>query len=162
MRLIHKNQKGFTLIEVMITVAILAVIGVVIQAVIVEVIQSNRTSNHMVAVRQVQQAGYYVSKDGLQAQDIDGNLTISSPLHLNWTDWDGQSYDITYTLEPMQPMGTLYRLHRNDASLPIEYLTEDTECRWNNATRVLTFNVTAMVGLQTESRIYEIKPRTFV
>jgi len=158
----HRNQKGFTLIELLITVAILAVIGVVIQAVIVEVIQSNRTSNHMVAVRQVQQAGYYVSKDGLQAQDIDGNLTISSPLHLNWTDWDGQSYDITYTLEPMQPMGTLYRLHRNDASLPIEYLTEDTECIWNNATRVLTFNVTAMVGLQTESRIYEIKPRTFV
>jgi len=160
MRLIHKNQKGFTLIELLIAVAIFAVIAVVTNAVIVQVVQSNRTSNHMVALRQVQQAGYSVSRDGVQAQDISGNLTTSSSLHLNWTDGDGQSYNITYTLKPMEPMGTLYRLYRNEVPLPIDYLTESTACSWNAT--VLTFNVTARVGLETESRTYEIKPRYFV
>lgn len=160
MRLIHKNQKGFTLIEVLIVVAIMAGIAVAANGVIVQLVQSNRISNHMVAIRQVQQAGYYVSKDGLQAQNISGRLTTSSSLHLNWTDWDGQSYNITYTMEPM---GTLYRLHRNGVPLPIEYLTENTECRWNaTGKEVLIFNITAMVGLETESRTYEIKPRTFI
>ena len=159
MRLTHKNQKGFTLIELLIVVAIFAVVAVAANAVIVQVVQSNRTSNHMVAVRQVQQAGYYVSKDGLQAQNISGNLTTSSSLHLNWTDGEGQSYNITYTLEPM---GTLYRLYRNEVPLPIDYLTENTQCRWNATTTVLTLNITARVGLETESRTYEIKPRYFV
>jgi len=159
MRLTHKNQKGFTLIELLIVVAIFAVVAVAANAVIVQVVQSNRTSNHMVAVRQVQQAGYYVSKDGLQAQNISGNLTTSSSLHLNWTDGEGQSYNITYTLEPM---GTLYRLYRNEVPLPIDYLTENTQCRWNATTTVLTLNITARVGLETESRTYEIKPRPSV
>ena len=159
MRLIHTDQKGFTLIEVLIVVAIFAVVAVVTSAAIGQVVQSNRTSNHMVAVRQVQQAGYYVSKDGLQAQNISGNLTTSSSLHLNWTDGEGQSYNITYTLEPM---GTLYRLYRNEVPLPIDYLTENTQCRWNATTTVLTLNITARVGLETESRTYEIKPRYFV
>ena len=159
MRLIHKNQKGFTLIELLIVVAIFAVVAVAANAVIGQVVQSNRTSNHMVALRQVQQAGYYVSKDGLQAQNISGNLTTSSSLHLNWTDGEGQSYNITYTLEPM---GTLYRLYRNEVPLPIDYLTENTQCRWNATTTVLTLNITARVGLETESRTYEIKPRPSV
>jgi len=159
MRLIHTDQKGFTLIEVLIVVAIFAVVAVVTSAAIGQVVQSNRTSNHMVAVRQVQQAGYYVSKDGLQAQNISCNLTTSSSLHLNWTDGEGQSYNITYTLEPM---GTLYRLYRNEVLLPIDYLTENTQCRWNATTTVLTLNITARVGLETESRTYEIKPRPSV
>ena len=45
MRLLHKNQKGFTLIEVLITVAIFVGIGVVTTAAIGQLVQSNRTSN---------------------------------------------------------------------------------------------------------------------
>jgi len=176
MRLIHKNQKGFTLIEVMITVAILAVIGVVIQAVIVEVIQSNRTSNHMVAVRQVQQAGHRVSQDCIQAQNInDSNVTGGFPLTLNWTTWEGgELHTVVYDL--VNSSGGLCQLEREETvgnntpttGVVAQYIYDGTapprptECSWNPTENMLTFNVTAVVGLQTESRTYEIKPRTSI
>jgi len=172
MRLIHKNQKGFTLIEVMITVAILAVIGVVIQAVIVEVIQSNRTSNHMVAVRQVQQAGHRVSQDCIQAQNINtSNVTGGFPLTLKWTVWvGGEDYEVVYNLTP--PSGGVCQLERKETvgnntpttGVVAQYIEppNSTECSWNATEKVLTLSVTARVNLQTESRTYEIKPRTCI
>jgi len=175
MRLIHKNQKGLTLIEVILAVAILAVIGVVIQAVIVQIVQSNRTSNHMVAVRQVQQAGHRVSQDCIQAQNINtSNVTGGFPLTLNWTTWQGaEVHEVGYTL--INPSGGLYQLERKETvdtntttAVVAQYIyfnttsPNSTECSWNATEKVLTLNVTAVVGLQTESRTYEIKPRTCI
>jgi len=177
MRLMHKNQKGLTLIELLIAVAILAVIGVVVQAVIVQIVQSNRTSSHMVAVRQVQQAGHRVSQDGIQAQSISvSNVTGNGgfPLTLNWTTWEGgEDHEVVYDLIPS---GELYELGRNEtvgtnsstAAVVAQYIyfntasPNSTECSWNATEKVLTLNITARVGLQTESRTYEIKPRTSV
>lgn len=179
MRLLHKNQKGFTLIELLITVAIVAGIAVVTNAAIVQLVQSNRTSNHMVAVRQVQQAGYRVNQDGVQAQDISvSNVTGSGgfPLTLswNWTTWEGgELHTVVYDLT--NPSGGVYQLERNatagtnsTTTIVGQYIYFDaespssTECSWNATERVLTLNVTARVGLQTESRTYEIKPRPSV
>ena len=177
MRLIHKNQKGFTLIELLIVVAIFAVVAVVTNAVIVQVVQSNRTSNHMVALRQVQQAGYSVSRDGVQAQDISvSNVSGSGgfPFTLSWntTTWGGKVHTVVYNLVPS---GGLYQLGRNETvgtntttTIVGQYIyngtapPRPTECSWNATEWVLTFNVTARVGLQTESRTYEIKPRPSV
>ena len=175
MRLIHKNQKGFTLIELLIVVAIFAVVAVAANAVIGQIVQSNRTSNHMVALRQVQQAGYRVSQDGVQARNITNSTGDGGfPLTLNWTTWEGGElhtvvYDLIWS-------GELYQLQRNETvgtnspttAVVAQYIYLDTEspsstkCSWNATERVLTFNVTARVGLQTESRTYEIKPRPSV
>ena len=174
MRLIHKNQKGFTLIELLIVVAIFAVVAVVTNAVIVQVVQSNRTSNHMVAVRQVQQAGYRVSLDALQAQTISvppGNGGF--PFTLNWdtTTWGGGNHTVVYNVTYCS--GGLCQLARNETvvnttttvvgptTVVAQYIVNGTtQCSWNAT--VLTFNVTARVGLETESRTYEIKPRLSV
>ena len=180
MRLLHKNQKGFTLIEVMITVAILAGIGVVTTAAIGQLVQSNRTSNHMVAVRQVQQAGHRVSQDCIQAQNIDPGEDGGFPLTLNWTTWEGEGGELHTVVYDLTPAGELYELQRQETvvnttttvvgppTVVAQYIyngtapPRPTECSWNNATRVLTLNVTARVGLQTASRTYEIKPRPSV
>jgi prepilin-type N-terminal cleavage/methylation domain-containing protein len=173
MRLIHKNQKGFTLIELLIVVAIFAVVAVVTNAVIVQVVQSNRTSNHMVALRQVQQAGYRVNLDALQAQDIsvpDGNGGF--PITLNWTTWEGEFHTVVYDLTDAS--GGVCELQRQETvvntttTVVAQYIyngtapPRPTECSWNATEWVLTLNVTARVGLQTESRTYEIKPRPSV
>ena len=175
MRLIHKNQKGFTLIELLIVVAIFAVVAVVTNAVIVQVVQSNRTSNHMVALRQVQQAGYRVNLDALQAQNVsNGTGSGGFPLTLNWTAWAGEFHTVVYNLTT--PSGGLCQLWRNETvgtnstttTIVGQYIYLGTEppsstgCSWNATTKVLILNITAMVGLETESRTYEIKPRYFV
>ena len=176
MRLIHKDQKGFTLIELLIAVAIFAVVAVAANAVIVQIVQSNRTSSHMVAVRQVQQAGYRVSLDALQAQSISvSNVTGGFPLTLNWTVWEGgEFHTVNYTL--VNPSGGLYQLQRQEkigSNTPTttvvgQYIyfnttsPGSTACSWNSTAKVLILNITAMVGVETESRTYEIKPRYFV
>ena len=70
MRLINTNQKGFTLIEILITLPIVAIVVAAASVVIIQVIQSSYTSVHMNAVRQVETAGYWVSRDGVQAKII--------------------------------------------------------------------------------------------
>ena len=171
MVLIHKDQKGFTLIELLIAVAIFAVVAVAADAVIVQIVQSNRTSSHMVAVRQVQQAGYRVSLDALQAQSISvSNVTGGFPLTLNWTTWEGaEFYTVNYTL--VNPSGGLYQLQRNETvgtnptttTVVAQYIYNGTtQCSWNATAKVLTLNITAIVGVETESRTYEIKPRCSV
>ncbi len=176
MRLLHKNQKGFTLIELLITVAIVAGIGVVTTAAIGQLVQSNRTSNHMVAVRQVQQAGHRVSQDCIQAQNIDPGEDEDGgfPLILNWTTWEGEGGELhTVVYDLTNHSGGVCELQRQETvdgvdmppTIVAQYIEEppgSTECSWNNATRVLTLNVTAKVGLQTASRTYEIKPRPSV
>jgi prepilin-type N-terminal cleavage/methylation domain-containing protein len=182
MRLIHKNQKGFTLIELLIAVAIFAVVAVAANAVIVQIVQSNRTSSHMVALRQVQQAGYRVNLDALQAQ----NISVSNvsgrrgfPLTLNWTAWAGSVFHtVVYNLTDSP--GGLCQLWRNETvgtnstttTVVGQYIyfnttsPSSTQCSWNvttnSTTKVLTLNITAMVGQETESRTYEIKPRCSV
>jgi prepilin-type N-terminal cleavage/methylation domain-containing protein len=174
MRLIHKDQKGFTLIELLIAVAIFAVVAVAANAVIVQIVQSNRTSSHMVALRQVQQAGYRVNLDALQAQSIsvsNGTGSGGFPLTLNWTAWSGEFHTVVYTLNSS---GGLYQLQRQEkignntptTTVVGQYIYLGTEppsstgCSWNAT--VLTLNITAIVGVETESRTYEIKPRCSV
>ena len=178
MRLTHKDQKGFTLIELLIAVAIFAVVAVAANAVIVQIVQSNRTSSHMVALRQVQQAGYRVSQDALQAQNISvSNVTGNRgfPLTLNWTAWEGgKVHAVVYNLTT--PSGGLYQLQRQEkigSNTPTttvvgQYIyfnttsPGSTACSWNSTAKVLILNITAMVGVETESRTYEIKPRRFI
>ena len=177
MRLLHKNQKGFTLIELLIVVAIFAVVAVAANAVIVQIVQSNRTSNHMVAVRQVQQAGYWMNRDGVQAQSITLGENGGFPLTLNWTTWTSlKGREVHKVVYNLTPAGELYQLERKETVFvnttetvtgpaPVAQYIEppdSTNCRWNATAGVLTLNVTAKVDLQTASRTYEIKPRPSV
>jgi prepilin-type N-terminal cleavage/methylation domain-containing protein len=163
MRKLYKGQGGFTLIEILVVLALIGLITGGITAAISQVLTINtRSSNHMIAVRQVQQAGKEVSKDTLQAQNVTPDSGDSGfPLTLAWTNWDGVDNAVNYTIEDNK----LQRSHNIDGVRAIaQYIDPDeTSCSWNNVTRVLTFTVTATVGNgpyeAIETRIYEIKPR---
>jgi len=174
-RFTHKDQGGITLIELIVAIAIAALITGGITFAIMQVLTINtRASNHMVAVRQVQQAGKEVSKDTLQAQSV--NATTPSqgfPLTLNWTEWGtNQTHTVLYTLEDMP--GGLKELQRSPSvsggnstvTTVAEYMDDTvdpvtgkpkTNCDWDGS--VLTFTVTATVGTESETRIYEVEPR---
>jgi len=168
MRKLNKDERGFTLIEMVVVIVLIGLITGGITAAIMQVLTINtRASNHMIAVRQVQQAGKEVSKDALQAQSVNATGSQGFPLILTWDEWGtNQTNTVNYTLEYMP--GGLKQLERshtfNDtaqATAPLivaEYIDPtQTSCSWNNVT--LTFTVTATVGTESETRIYEIEPR---
>ncbi len=99
-RLINKNQRGFTLIELLVAIAITGLITGGLTMTIFQVFDVNAlTSNHMTAVRQVQNAGYWVSHDAQMAQSVVITGVSGFPLILTWTDWEtGDEYKVDYDL----------------------------------------------------------------
>ena len=167
MKKLKNDQRGITLIELVIAIAITGIITAAITMAVLQVLNMNtRTSNRMAAVSQVQHAGKLVSEDILMAQIV---ATESEFLKLTWTDWaTNYTHVVIYTLEDM-PSGEFKRLQRehyinypnlDSTTIVAEYIDSDpteTYCDW--AGGVLTFKVTATVGGQSETREYEVMPR---
>jgi prepilin-type N-terminal cleavage/methylation domain-containing protein len=167
---VHNDQRGFTLLELIIAIAIAGLITAGITVAVMQILTINhRASNHMIAVRQVQQAGKEVSKDTLQAQPskIDDD-PLDAFLALNWTDSEGGNHTVVYTLQTMASSPALSMLARNHTidgtaqttAPPVvaEYIDPNqTSCNWTG--NVLIFTVTAALGTESETRTYEIEPR---
>jgi len=112
--LINKDQRGFTLIELIVAMAITgAITGGIVMAIFQVFNINNLSSNHMLAVRQVQTAGYWISYDAQMAQVTDpdpvddGSTLGTEVLTLSWVGWerleqDNQyidSYEVHYTYD---------------------------------------------------------------
>jgi len=165
-RSIHKHQRGITLIELLVAIALVGLLSAGIAGMISQLLTINtRTSNHMVAVRQVQQAGKEVSKDALQAQSLESGNSSGLLLTLAWIEWEtGDLHEVVYTLENMS--GGLKKLQRshsvNDEEPTVtriaQYIDPDqTSCVWSGGE--LAFAVTSTVGGQSETREYKVQPR---
>ena len=171
--LINKDQRGFSLTELMLAFLIAGIITAGITITIFSVVSGNiRTSNHMTAVRQAQSAGYWVSHDAQLAQSIeidDNPLGGGFPLVLSWTGWDDVEHEVTYSLEDMvggpkqlkQSYSIGSELTETIVAQFINPDSEKTKCEFTDG--MLVFTVTATVGYgsqeQSETRVYEIVPR---
>ena len=158
---LNKDQKGFSLLELVIVIALTGLITAAITTTVFQVFNMNtRTANRMAAVSQVQHAGKIVSEDILEARPntIYVNPTGGELLILTLS---AQNSTVTYTLDD----GVLWRSEPVDGGDPIltrvaEYIDSDpikTDCYWENS--VLIFMVTATVGDESETRTYKVQPR---
>jgi len=69
--LIKKVQSGFSLIELLISVAIAGIIAAALAVAIFQLWHGQaRSSGEMIVLRQVQQAGYYISRDTHMAREV--------------------------------------------------------------------------------------------
>jgi len=169
------REKGYTLIELLIAITIMALATAAAAGGIYQIIRNTeRNSNHMTAVLQVQNAGNRLGEDVQMAQNITTVEELTDPdfLVLNWIDaGTGDEYEITYTLEDMDS-GSMKKLLRtqsiNDTgnitslvSQHIDYANELTSCNYTSG--IFNLTVTATVGggmkIGSETRIYRFFPR---
>ncbi|MEA1872657.1 MAG: prepilin-type N-terminal cleavage/methylation domain-containing protein [Chloroflexota bacterium] len=178
MKKLNRDQRGFTLVELLIAILLTGIVASAITGTILYVFNVNfSTANRMAAVRQVRNVGFWISPDVQMAQCVD---TESEFLKLTWTDWAANyTHEVIYSLENMSSgeFKVLKREHKIDSALDsttivAEYIDPaetscdwdcncdcfwDQDCNWEDAQ--LTFEVTATVGGQSETREYEVQPR---
>ncbi len=156
------NQKGFTLIEVLVTVGILgAIMGVLSMTVISIMIITPRTNDWAIALRQVQNAGYWISRDVLMSQIVTPAQNPGDPLvALEWDDGDGTHYEVDYVVTDDDEL----RRELNGASpgiLIAQYIvgvgTDTTFVDDGNNKYMLT--VKASHGDAEVGRVYQVTPR---
>ena len=180
--IINKNQSGFTLVELMIAVAVSGLIMLGIMLTTFQVFGGNlRSSGEMEVVRQAQNAGYWISRDAQMAKEVEPGVSDGFPLTLTWyeyyyhednpADRDGKGFRVIYTLVDDKLKREYYEADE-DASGDVtfnpdpDYTTfvaeyiESINCVFVDGK--LTLTVTASVGgwqPQSETREYEVKPR---
>ena len=166
---ISNNQKGFTMVELLVAMAVASIIAVAAGTTISQVFNLNtRTSNHMIAVRQVQTAGYWVSHDAQMAQVRTVPGAPGLPFSLIWTDWNGNVDNVTYSIVG-KALKRRFIVSGSSPSDTTSFVAQSidsggTSCTYNLASNTFTFTVTATVGsgsrAESETRKYEVRPRS--
>ena len=172
----RRSEQGFTIVELVVAIAIMSLIGLGAAMTIFQVINvTGRSNNHLTAVRQVQNAGYWTSRDAQMAEIITtDNLSPAELVILAWTERDYDSDDIyhsaTYFLEELSDgVGKLKRNHWSSAganyeTLVAEYIYYDPGDPVNTSQAsyqdsMLTLQLTALYEATMETREYRISCR---
>lgn len=159
-RQILQKQAGMTLIEFIVGLAIMGILGTGVMATTTQLISENsRSRSQMQAVHQVEEAGQWLTPDVQMSKTVAPGGTSGFPLVLEWSDLDGNNYEVTYSISGNQ----LVRSYKKNSDPAVQKTIVQsldsslTDCTYDGA--VLTITVTAKVGTVKETRTYQIKNR---
>jgi prepilin-type N-terminal cleavage/methylation domain-containing protein len=159
-----RSEKGFTLVEMLVVLFILGGVMSVMSTAVVLILRTSEQNNEWnVNLRQVQNAGYYISRDALMAQAV----TTTKPgcfLSLSWSEWNGNPNTIDYYYDAFDNKKLMRRLNNDTPTLVAEYIVpESTTCYWDDVEKKLTVTIRASLsGSRFAVETYEIKPRPMI
>ncbi len=170
------REKGFTLTELLVSLSIATMVGASALLVIFQVSHgTERNNDRMTAVRQVENAGYWIGRDTQKARSVSAdNVTLPDFLVLNWTEWDTDGdpvyYSAKYFFEDVNDnIGKLKRSYWsstgiNEQTLIAQYIFFDSAnetytSRVSYDSPVLSLKLTSSYDGIMESRQYEIVRR---
>jgi prepilin-type N-terminal cleavage/methylation domain-containing protein len=169
---LRKDSRGFTLVELLVA---LSIAGLLVSAASVTLNQLFSLvpagENMMVAIRQVQDAGYWISTDGLQAQVITPGASSGMPLTISWVKWDATKTTVTFSLTngnlqrqevvTYESTGNVKSSKQTQVAYSITSITAQyNQPDANNPRKILTITITAQIGSSNETRTYKISPRS--
>ena len=170
------GEKGFTLIEFLVSITIIVLASGAAGAAIFQVVRGTESNNnHITTIRQVQNAGYHISRDAQMAQSVTADgLTSPDFLVLNWTERDYVDdptyHSVTYFFEDLTDgVGKLKRSHWsstgiNEQTLVAEYIYYDPDApddtsKASYQSPVLNVQLTSLFEKTRETREYKINLR---
>lgn len=163
---LKRYQAGFTLVEVLIALAITSLLGVGLTMAVTQSFTVNAQSNaHMIAVTQLKNASNSLSRDIQQAHTITPSGASGFPLTLTWVKWDNTDNQVVYAIVD----GGLVRSHSVDGGASVDHVvaqniddsTTATNCDFSSG--VFNFQLTASIEhfrTATETISGSIIPRT--
>ncbi len=178
-----KGQRGFTLVELLIAMTIGSLVVTSAIAIMAQLLWvTPRNSSYAAAFTQVQNAGNWISRDALMAQEVNPDGAPDVLITLQWTvgreDGSGDTifelHQAIYTLEgssgELGEQKELRRAHSvwdtvgetfvlQDTTLVAEYIDPSTNSNWDDTNKELIVIITAQVGEKTATRTYGINPR---
>ena len=171
-----KRQRGYTLVETMVSICITAIASVIVAMAVYQVVNGTRDNNdHIDTVHQVQNAGYWISHDAQMAVSVNtsANLTFPNFLQFGWTEWDSEGNSdynrVQYSF--VDGVDNLYSLKRSytssggtdEESIVANNIFYDPGEEYSsNSTytgSVILVNLTAMYNSFRETREFMVKRR---
>jgi prepilin-type N-terminal cleavage/methylation domain-containing protein len=169
----NNNQRGFTLIEIIITLAIASFIVVLIGMAFAQtMIITSKSQDHMLVIRQLQTAGYWVSRDSQMAKNAIWQEPVEEPfplqwqLTINWEDITANTYEAVYVITEEGKFVRYY--YRNsvlqETRIIAEGIVSDPAQTYYDTSVAYgaEFRIAATIGGITESRDYNVLSRLYV
>lgn len=170
------GEKGYTLVELLVAITIMGLASGAATVAIFQILRNTeRNNNHLTVVRQVENAGYWISRDAQMARVITTNVTSDNLtfLSLSWDEWSDNgtkiAHSANYTFEGLTDgVGQLKRTYvsggTSGQSRIAQYIYYDLSDVANTSNTsyqdpVLTVKLTALLESIQETREYRVKRR---